>query len=217
MTCVKASSICCIALSALLLASCDVTTPSQVRTGEIQVKDVMKTVTLDTTKMNPGEVEYIATDYLHNGSGPMRLVIPYTPGNPLNKVAAEAQGDAYGKAFTAQHVRDFRVSYTATVEPGAMSVLSYMALAAEPPSHCHHIAGWYGAETLNETADENFGCEIKSAESQMVARPADLLGTPGVPEDDAKRQGTLVEKYRSGTPNPELKGLNASKTGSGGG
>ncbi len=96
-----------------------------------------------------------------------------------------------------------------------MAVLSYMALAAEPPRGCRPVLGDNGAESRTDIEDESIGCEVKSAESQMVARPADLLGVPGLPEDDARRQGALVDKYRAGTPNPVLQGL-SSRSASGG-
>ncbi len=211
---VKASSVCCLAFSMLLLAACDVTTPSQMETGEIQVKDVMKTVTVDPVRIDPDQVEVVSGDYFRNGSGPVRLVVPFAPGNPLNKVAAEAQGQNYAKAYAKLGIKDFRVSYTATVNPAAMGVISYMALAAEPPRHCHHIAGFEGTQTLAENmTDQNMACEMKMQEAQMIARPADLLGVDGLPEDDAKRQGTLVDKYRAGVPNPALSGLSSSKGG----
>jgi type IV pilus biogenesis protein CpaD/CtpE len=208
---IKASSICCFAVCALLLSACDVTTPSQVHTGEIQVKDVMKTATVDPAHVSSDSVEIIAKDYKMNGDGPMRLVVPYRPGNPLEKVAADAAGARYAEAFAAKGVKDFRVSYTATVEPKAMAVISYMALAAEPPRNCHHMSSYYGGVAMKDVGDSaDIGCEIKSAQAQMMARPADLLGMPGVPQDDARRQGTLVERYKAGVPNPSLGGLSAS-------
>lgn len=208
---IKASSICCFALGALLLAGCDVTTPSQVHTGEIQVQDVMKTATVDPAHVNSESVEIIAKDYRMNGDGPMRLVVPFQPGNPLEKVAAEAEGARYQHAFALKGVKDFRVSYTATVEPKAMAVVSYMALAAEPPRNCHHMSSYYGGSAMKDVGDSaDIGCEIKSAQAQMIARPADLLGVPGIPQDDARRQGTLVEKYKAGVQNSELGGLSAS-------
>jgi type IV pilus biogenesis protein CpaD/CtpE len=208
---IKASSICCFAVCALLLSACDVTTPSQVHTGEIQVKDVMKTATVDPAHVSSESVEIISKDYAMNGTGPMRLVVPYQPRSPLEKIAAEAEGARYQKAFAAKGVKDFRVSYTATVEPKAMAVISYMALAAEPPRNCHHISAYYGAAAMKDTeGGQDIGCEIKSAQAQMIARPADLLGTAGVPQDDSRRQGTVVERYKAGTPNPALTGLSAS-------
>lgn len=208
---IKASSICCFAVCALLLSACDVTTPSMVHTGEIQVKDVMKTATVDPAQINFESVEIIAKDYAMNGEGPMRLVIPYQPGNPLEKVAAEAEGARYQRAFAAKGVKDFRISYTATVGPKAMAVISYMALAAEPPRNCHHIPGYYGADAMKDVAGKrDIGCEIKSAQAHMIARPADLLGMPGVPQDDSRRQGAVVEKYKAGVRNTELGGLTAS-------
>jgi type IV pilus biogenesis protein CpaD/CtpE len=208
---IKASSICCFAICAVLLSACDVTTPSQVHTGEIQVKDVMKTATVDPAHVDVESVEIISKDYSMNGSGPMRLVIPFQPGSPLEKITAQAEGARYQRAFAAKGVKDFRVSYTATVEPKAMAVISYMALAAEPPRNCHHISAYYGAVPMKDIDGmHDIGCEIKSAQAQMVARPADLLGTPGVPQDDARRQGTVVERYKAGVPNTELGGLSAS-------
>ncbi|TAL27763.1 MAG: hypothetical protein EPN97_16450 [Alphaproteobacteria bacterium] len=208
---IKTSSICCFAVCAFLLAACDVTTPSQVHTGEIQVKDVMKTATVDPAHVSSQTVEIISKDYAMNGDGPMRIVIPYQPGSPLEKIAAEAEGARYQKAFAAKGVKDFRVSYTATAEPKAMAVVSYMALAAEPPRNCQHNSAFYGAVAMKDVeGKQDIGCEIKSAQAQMIARPADLMGMPGLPQDDARRQGAVVEKYKAGVQNTELGGLTAS-------
>ena len=206
----KALSLCSLAFSVLLLSACDVSTPSKVHTSSIQLKDVMKTVTVDPMRVDDQSVDMVLSDYRDNGNGPVRLVVPFAPGNPLNKLAAEAQGTQYKKVFESRGLKDFRVSYTATANPNAMGVISYEALAAEAPRNCHHMPGYYGADKLADGEQHNFGCEMLTAESQMLARPGDLMGTSGLPEDDGKRQGGLVEKYRTGVVNPALQGLKAS-------
>jgi type IV pilus biogenesis protein CpaD/CtpE len=47
----------------------------------------------------------------------------------------------------------------------------------------------------------------------MVVRPDDLMGRAGAPDGDSRRQGALIEQYRSGTPNEKFESGNASEVG----
>ena len=63
--------------SAVMLTACDVSTPSQVETGKIQILDRMKTVTVDAKHINPAQVDVIADDYKRNGKGNLSAVISF--------------------------------------------------------------------------------------------------------------------------------------------
>jgi type IV pilus biogenesis protein CpaD/CtpE len=193
----------------LLLTGCnqtlDVSMPSRMKTGQIQLKDVMKTATLNPLVVDADAVNIIAGDYERNGDGPVRLVVPYAPGNPLNRVAAEAQGTRYHDAFGKYGI-PVLVSYAANGDRGAQAVVSYMALAAEPPRNCAPMPEYLGA-TTNEAGRTDFGCETRTVQSKMISRPSDLAGTAGTPDDDGKRHGNITDRYRNGAPNPTLTGL----------
>jgi type IV pilus biogenesis protein CpaD/CtpE len=75
------------------------------------------------------------------------------------------------------------------------------------------MTGYVAAGSVQDVDRYEMGCETKNAMAQMIARPDDLMGNAGLPNDDSRRQGTMVEKYKAGTPNPELKGYNASDIG----
>jgi type IV pilus biogenesis protein CpaD/CtpE len=198
----------------MILSACDMTTPSQVKTGEMQLVDAMKTVDLDPTRVNVEQVNIIAGDYGRNSEGPMRHVLTYRPGNPLNKVAAESQGRKYAENFAKYGVKRLEVSYVESGDVNAKAVLSYMALKALPPRNCVSSSSLAGADTLENTENYGMGCTMQISQSQMISRPGDLMGTSGNPDEEAKRMGVIVDKYRSGVSNPPLQGLNASTVGS---
>jgi type IV pilus biogenesis protein CpaD/CtpE len=203
------------AVALMALSACDVTTPSQLKTGQMQLADIMKTAELDPRQVNSERVGIIAGDYTRNNEGPMRLVVPFQPGNPLNEVAAEAEGKAYAQAFAHFGVKRLDVATAASADPNARAVVSYMALKALPPRNCLPSSSMFGADTFENTRDYEMGCSMYMSEAHMIGRPADLMGVGGNPEDEAKRVGTIVDHYRSGVTNPPLSGLNASGVGTG--
>lgn len=208
-------ALCC---SALLLAACDVTTPSQVRTGQIRVTERVKTTSLEARHVDTAVVRAAAEDWRQNGKGNVMLVAAYLSGNPMNEMAVKKVGAAYKQAFAENGVGAVQVDYVPVTDPAQTEyvILSYTATMALPPTECRRMTGYKGADSLQDVEGYKFGCETKSALSRMIANPDDLLGREGAAEDDARRQGGVVEKYKTGEPNDKLDGINASSVGTGG-
>ncbi len=209
------------ALSALLLAmmpvaGCSMYTPSQVKTGEIVVADVMKTSTLSAEKFDATDVNIAANDYMQNGRSGARLVVPYLRkhGN-ANRAAAMQLGQQYKNAFAKYGMDDVKVDYTETAdrEGARHAVLAYTAVVAQAPRDCTRLPGAQGTASLPQIEDYKIGCETRTMLSKMIANPEDLMGNAGAPDGVSRRNGPMTEGYMSGRSNPPLTGLNASTTG----
>ncbi|MBI1216356.1 MAG: hypothetical protein GC185_11150 [Alphaproteobacteria bacterium] len=210
---------CGIIVSLATLSACDMTTPSQVKTGEIRVMDSMKTVRVDAQAVDEQQVAVIADDYRATGKSRVMLLLPYLEGNPVNRVAARHRGEMYKKALMKRGVGEVEVSYLAVKDPqkAQTGVLSYMAETAEGPKDCTPLVGYNGGDTRTAMEKYGIGCEMKTAISRMVVQPSDLMGKGGTPQDESRREGAVVEKYKAGTQNTPLQGtLSASTVGSGG-
>lgn len=202
-----------------VLTACDVSTPSQISLRQIQLREGVKTETLDARSVDLGKADMIADAYGRGGQGSATLTVSYPAGTTGARLAAERQGAAWREALRA---RGMKVDAPAVVEVqdagrAGMAILSWRSLLAAPPQGCTRIPGHQGSETINEIETYSIGCETQSAVSRMVANPQDLMGRAGLPDGDAKREGTMVDKHRAGTPNGKLNGLSASTVGAGGG
>jgi pilus biogenesis lipoprotein CpaD len=195
-------------------------TPSQVKTGALRVEDQMKTFNIDPATLTPDQADVIADDYNRNGRGRMDVVVSYIRANPAARVKAQQQGVKIAQTFAAKGVRNLKVNlvYVNTKNHAEQAVVSYMAVTALPGRNCTRMPGYQGTETLNNAAQYSFGCETQMAVSKMVVTPEDLLGRGGTPDDESRRHGTIVEKFKSGTQNGPLQGqINASDVSTGGG
>lgn len=211
----RVSTFCCAVFAAVALSACSMSSPSRVETGEIQVRDIMKTTQLPAEGVDAGRVDVAADDYGRNGRSTPRLVVPYLKGNPVNRMAARRIGEGYKNAFIGRGVRNLQVDYaeTSDKEGARYAILSYTSTVALPPRHCMKMLGHQGASAIEEAEKYSWGCGMKTAMSQQIANPEDLLGVDGTPDDTARRQGPMMENYMSGKTNAPLNGLNASTTG----
>lgn len=200
------------------LSACDVSTPSKVSVSPIRLKEQDAVFTLDAAHMDAGRIAKLSDDYHQKGRGPMNLVMPYPEGASPDQIsAARARGEAWQKAFARQGIADVGLTLVplASGEAGAGSlIMRYKSLAALPPKNCERLPGHQGAEDLNGSDTYSFGCETNTAISKMIADPSDLDGKESASQDgESRRAGTVVEKYKAGTPNEPLKGFTASTVG----
>ncbi len=90
-------------------------------------------------------------------------------------------------------------------------IFSYKGFEANAPSDCGRLTGNFGAESLNDVTKYQIGCEHKRALAKMISDPRDLLGDSNTQDADAKRAGSIVDRYRTGD---EFEPLETSGTGS---
>lgn len=190
-------------LSLLPLAACDVTTPSQLRTGDIRLMDDVTTVTLDAYRLNKNDIYMISRQYQATAQGPMTVTVAYPAGDAPERVLLEARGKQLAEMLESNRVRDVKVDYV-SVEGGELAgrtVLSYPARVARAPANCGPLTGMQGTETLSDVEKYQFSCETKDMMSKMIAYPEDLMGVGGVTGGTSRSAGALMEGYQDGTPN----------------
>lgn len=208
----------CLAL-AVLVSACNMTTPSQVKTGAMRVEDQMKTVSIDPASFTADQANVIADDYIRNGRGKMAVVVSYIRANPAARARAQVQGAKIAQVFNQKGVKDLKVNIVSvnSANHAQQAVVSYTAVTAQAAADCTRMTGYKGADTLDQASAYNFGCETQMAVSKMIVNPEDLMGRAGTPDDESRRTGVIVEKYKSGTPNGPLQGqINASDVSTGG-
>lgn len=197
----------------LLLGGCDMSTPTKVRTSKIQVSEQMKTETLNANALDEARVAVIAKDYLRNGrSKSLGLMLTYDVSSEAAFMRAQHQRSLFMRAFERNGVHNLDVDLLPVNDPAkaGRAIASYRAMSAAPPDGCTRMPGWDGVGHRDTLEDYEFGCEVDSVISKMVSDPEDMLGKAGTQDGDARRQGGVVERYRSGEPNESLEGLSSS-------
>jgi pilus biogenesis lipoprotein CpaD len=197
---------------ALTVSACDVTTPSDVNTSKLKVKDQVITETLSADHVDLKHVAAIAQKVTRNGNGEVDLTIPYLQGG---MVRAEDLGTAYKDAFARQHVSHVSVALVAmTGSQDADSIVaSYQVLTAQQAEGCGRIPGYQGPEDMDNYDGYQYGCETQANLAKEIADPTDLLGKENPTEANSRRNGAIIEPYMLGTPNTPLKGMSASDVG----
>lgn len=192
----------------------NMSTPSDVHGGKIKVTEKTVTEKLSAARVDSRRVADVARNILRNGQRHAALVMPYLPGQ---LGVTEGTGDAYKKAFAQQGVENLVVDYVPMREAELTqeAVIAYATLNAAPDSSCKRMPGLRGAETAEGFKGYQFGCEMQTVLSQMVANPADLLGAgrSALKDGISRRAGPTVENYVTGVANDRLDGISASSVG----
>lgn len=199
---------------ALGLCGCSMTTPSQVRTGEIMLKDSAQVETRTLDQFTRADAALLASDYKRNAHGNLSAVVSYDRSDVRALKDAKGQVARIARDLAAQGVSKLQAEYVAVDDPRLYNqvVFSYAALVATPPDHCTRMPGYQGGEDLVAMHDYQISCESKSMLSQMIARPEDLLGRDGKTDTTARREGAVVETYQDGKPNELFNGTAAASS-----
>lgn len=197
-------------LGVLSLSACDVSAPSKISLGKIRIQEQMVALPLEGA-----QVPKVAEQFTRTGKGDMTITISYMAREGGSRMRAEAQGDTYRKMFSQYGVSNIAVVTVpvSSRKDAEKSVVTYMASVALPPEGCHGMPGHLGAGNIAAADGYNFGCDTQTAVSKMIADPSDLMGKPGTQNGDSQRNGTIIEPYKAGTPNEQMKGFQASGIG----
>lgn len=188
--------------SLLMLAGCNMTSPSQYRTGQIQLEETAAVSTYDVRSMNRAQAEALVRDHSNRGRGEVTATVAYLRGD--QKGLQEIQRDMRRIAGDMRQagLRQVRAEYVAVDDArlAGQATFSFPALTARAPDYCTRLPGYQGAETFEEMQAYQISCEHKSILSQMIVRPDDLLGNDGKGMGTSRRSGTVVEAYQQATP-----------------
>lgn len=201
-------------ICALAVAGCDITTPSQLRTGNIRLQQDVTTVTLAADDVDENRMRLLADDYRMTARGPMSVTIAYKQTDALDKTVQQGRGEKIKRLLAANGLRDVSVDYVG-VDDSALqgrTVITYKALQAKPPEDCTRMTGYQGAETLDALEKYQMGCESKTAMGRMIADPNDLSGVAGDLGATSRSAGTLLETYQSGKPAERFYPLSTAST-----
>lgn len=198
----------------LAVAGCDITTPSQLKTGQMRIQQDMKTEAFAMSGPSAADVKRIVADYKMNGTGTVDAIVSYRGPDPAAEAAARSVAASTVKKFK-DHGIDLRSSTVAVGEDAAADkvVISYSASVARAASNCGRMTGYQGGDTIEGMKQYDIGCESQSAISQMLVRPDDLMGGNSEAGGYARRAGSMAEPYASGKKNDKIQGINASTVG----
>lgn len=203
----------------MLVAACDLSTRTQVSADQIRLMDKVQTISAPARQVDMRLVQSVADEYHKGSTGGIDVVLGYVSRSAADESAARQSGDAYLNALRKAGITDpVRVSYVPVDQERLTNdaVISYRRTVAEAPANCTDIPGLNGSVKLAVASKYPMGCATKTMMGKMVSRPQDLKGVAGTGDDEARRQGAVVEKYKAGVKNEKLEGINASTVGSGG-
>ncbi len=191
-----------------LLAGCNMTTPSELRTGSMIVKDDVVTQSMSIDDMGRERMVLLARDYHNRARGPLSLTVAYPSGDAAEKQRMQSKVQRAVKSLKKENVKSVNVEYVGVEDKEATGrvVATFPALVAVAPDNCRPMPGMQGGESWEETNDYQFSCETKDVMSRMIAHPEDLLGVDGSKGGTARRTGTVVESYQDGVPNESFLG-----------
>jgi pilus assembly protein CpaD len=132
-------------------------------------------------------VDSFVAEYMARGHGAISISVPQGPGS----------NDAvtwFGEHFAEMGVPRSRI-LVGTHDGGTVE-LSYIAYVA----HTDECGDWSAniADSENNLPMPNFGCATQHNLAAMVADPRDLQGPRRMDDADAKRRGTVTDKYEKG-------------------
>lgn len=187
----------------VMLAGCNMTTPSQIRTGQIQLQEDTATQTYPLKDIGDGQLRSIARDHALRGHGPATVTVSYLANDHQGRKDAQKSMRKVLSTLQSEGMTGTKVDYVAVNDArlAGQAVFSYPALTARAPDHCKRMPGYQGGESLEDMQDYQISCESKDVLSRMVARPADLMGNDGKGAGTGRRSGTVVETYQEGEPN----------------
>ncbi len=187
----------------VMLAGCTMTTPSQIRTGQIQLEQDVATHSYPLKDVSKSQLRSIARDHSARGHGPASVTVSYLKGDHQGLKTAQKEMQSVLSVLKSEGMAGTAVEYIAVDDATLANqvVVSYPALTARAPDHCKRIPGYQGGESLEDIQDYQISCESKAILSRMAARPADLLGNDGKGMGTSRRSSNVVETYQDEEPN----------------
>lgn len=191
------------ALLPVMLVGCTMTTPSQLRTGQIQMQENAATYAYPLAEVSDSQLRSIAHDHDTRGRGAAAVTVAYQDGDTQALKASQKKMRHVLSVLEREGMTGTTVHYVAVNDASlaGQAVFAYPALYARAPDHCKRMPGYQGAGSLDDIEDYQISCESKEMLSRMIARPTDLLGNDGKGPGTGRRSGAVVETYQDGEAN----------------
>ncbi len=200
----------------LPVAGCSQFEESKINTHRLEIVHDNYADTVPAEALRGGVLDTVAEHYKRYGDGPLNLAVVYNPHSRKNTAMNASMevtriSTALRKAGISNVSAD--VLPVADKSDDATVLISYATVKAQAPSECANeiLPGMYGTKT-DLQGDYSLGCTVESFIAKQVYRPKDLLGRDGIPgASDGRRGANIVEGYRSGVPNEDLEGEQATE------
>jgi type IV pilus biogenesis protein CpaD/CtpE len=206
----------CTLATLLPLGACDsivYSGPSAVTTNRAEVYQDEFTHEMATGALSEGQLTALSNIYWGNGDGPVHLSVSYDPRSKSNTAKkARDQASKMTTALKNRGMKNVQSEVVAEQDSGTASRTSirFNTLNARPPADCPEPMGMNYVDQ-DHGKDYKLGCSVETYTARQIARPKDLLGNDIMDNNDGRRNANMLETYRSGAPNEELKGTDASE------
>jgi len=197
------------------LTACSMSTPTMVGAGKMTVRDKFVTKTFDVQSFDDNEADAMAQEIVTKGHGSVNLNVSYFIEDKDSKWNFKNKAEKIKNKFVKSKIDNVKVVVIPVekAEQGGKLVISYKTRVAEVPDECTEMTGNKGAGDMADMKNYKISCGYKMNLSKMIANPDDLLGRADNENIESRRAGATVEKYKTGEPNGELDGYQASKIG----
>lgn len=143
-----------------------------------------------------------AGGYLHDGHGPLSIVLPVIPRSPLAAKQMQAVNAVLAQRGVPASKIEWRIATPDAAAPAAVSasnpmVFSYTRYVAVAERTCGHWPKDIARHHDNQPW-ENFGCAAQNNLAAMVSDPLDLKRPRATTPVDVDRRTTVIEAYRKG-------------------
>ncbi len=215
-----------ITLSAFVVTSCQLYNPvteTQLYPVQMQLKQTQNTNIIKTSaKPNKEELKQIASHWKKTSDDKMMLNFIYNKNMRGASAKAIKFASIYKRILQDFGVNNIDIKMLAKnnyKESNPQLKITYNAWKTAAPVGCEgmYMPGAYGGEVPEYSLKYKMGCNTETVIGKMVVRPKDLAGTEGLPKGDSRREGTIVENYKSGTVNERMEGISVNDTGGSGG
>jgi len=191
----------------LFLAGCALDTPTQLTSKRAEVHAGNHDARVLTADFNAEMAQAVSAHYQRYGSGPVAVTVTYDP-HSRSHTAQSARADAIRieKALRAGGVTDVQTDILPVVDAAPQTLLRYGTYTAHAPSGCGNMELIHdrGVESYR---DYRLGCTTETYLARQLSRPSDLLGRDGIDDPDGRRLSNILDRYKTGEPNPVLQGL----------
>jgi type IV pilus biogenesis protein CpaD/CtpE len=202
------------AAGALFCAACTLQSPTQFVQKRVEIVPGDYDASVPAAAFDRAKAREIAAGYARDGHGTMEITVTYDPHSRANTARAANDTAARVSALLKEFgVADFRAGILpVNASAESLVLLRYPTLTARAPEGCIDA---FRIDDINAEAYRNYamGCTTETYISKQVAKPSDLLGRDGTAPSSGRRQNNIIERYQSGTPNPEMQGIHSTSSG----